>query len=175
MTGMRKGLLILSGSVLAVLIAGFLLPERLDIPVDGAGENDWNHQTFWYAPWGASGVHHGIDIFAEAGTPVIAATAGIVVYRGDMGRGGNVVIVLGPKWRFHYYAHLSGFDVAPGQWAGRSALLGRVGTTGNAAGRPPHLHYSVATPFPHFWLYQSGAYGWRRMFVLNPHEMLMSR
>lgn len=169
------GLLILAGLPVVLLIAGLFVPERLVIPVDGADENDWNHQTFWYAPWGASGVHHGIDIFAEEGSPVIAATAGIVVYRGELGRGGNVVIVLGPKSRFHYYAHLSGFDVEPGQWVGRSELLGQVGRTGNAAGRPPHLHYSVATPIPKFWRYRSGPYGWRLMFVLDPHEMLMAR
>ena len=175
MTRARTGLSILSGCVLAVLVGGLLLPERLDIPVDGADENDWNHETFWHAPWGASGVHHGIDIFADAGTPVLAATAGFVVFRGNLGRGGDVVVVLGPKWRFHYYAHLSRFDVGPGEWVGAAEPLGRVGTTGNARGGPPHLHYSVATPIPYVWLYRSGPYGWRRMFVLDPHRMLMSR
>lgn len=171
----KRVLLTASGLVVAVLVTGFLLPERPAIPVDGADENDWNHQTFWHAPWGASGVHHGIDIFAAEGTPVIAATGGFVVYRGELGRGGKVVIVLGPKWRFHYYAHLSGFDVEPGQWVGRSEPLGQVGKTGNAADRPPHLHYSVATPIPYFWRYRNGSYGWRLMFVLDPHEMLMAR
>ena len=171
----RNILLILAGLVLMVTVAGLLTPERLAIPVDGADQNDWNHQTFWHAPWGASGVHHGIDIFAASGTPVLAATPGIVVFRGELGRGGNVVLVLGPKWRFHYYAHLSDFDVQEGQWVGGAEPLGRVGTSGNAAGRPAHLHYSVVTPIPYPWRFRTGPYGWRRMFFLNPHAMLMAR
>ncbi len=169
------GLLILAGLFAVLLAAGLLVPERLVIPVEGADENDWNHETFWYAPWGASGVHRGIDIFAATGTPVVAATPGLVVFQGEMGRGGNVVLVLGPKWRFHYYAHLSRIDVERGQWVGRAETVGLVGTTGNAVNRPPHLHYTVVTPLPHVWVDLSGPHGWQRMFFLNPHAMLMAR
>jgi len=31
----------------------------------GATPKDWNHATFWYEPWGKSGVHKGIDIFGK--------------------------------------------------------------------------------------------------------------
>ena len=89
-----------------VLLAGFVLPERLAIPVQGASEQDWNHHTFWHEPWGKSGVHKGIDIFSNAGTPVISSTYGVVVFKGKIRLGGNVIAVLGPKWRVHYYAHL---------------------------------------------------------------------
>ncbi len=101
-------------AMIVVLAAGFLLPERLLIPVAGATPADWHHETFWYEPWGASGVHKGIDIFAPEGRPVIAASPGLVVFVGDFGRGGRSVAVLGPKWRLHYYAHLSRADVAFG-------------------------------------------------------------
>ena len=175
MRRIRIGLLILAALFVVLLIAVLLVPERLVIPVEGADESDWNHETFWYAPWGASRVHRGIDIFAAAGTPAVSATPGVVVFQGELGRGGKVVLVLGPKWRFHYYAHLSRIDVERGQWVGRAETVGLVGTTGNAADRPPHLHYTIVTPLPHVWAEQSGPHGWQRMFFLNPHAMLMAR
>jgi murein DD-endopeptidase MepM/ murein hydrolase activator NlpD len=147
----RKTLKIVVLAGLAVLLAGFVLPERLVIPVADAGAADWNHDTFWYAPWGISGTHKGIDIFADSGTPAVAASSGIVVFQGTLGRGGSVVVVLGPKWRFHYYAHMERSDARLGQWISRGAPLGTVGTTGNAAGKPPHLHYSIFTAVPYPW------------------------
>jgi murein DD-endopeptidase MepM/ murein hydrolase activator NlpD len=47
-----------------------------------------------------------VDIFAKEGTRVVASTTGIVLFTGEVRRGGNVVVVLGSKWRVHYYAHL---------------------------------------------------------------------
>lgn len=63
------------GIVFAVVIlVGYLVPERLVIPVENATTSDWNKDTFWHEPWGASGVHKGIDIFAPKGRHVLAAT-----------------------------------------------------------------------------------------------------
>lgn len=160
---------------MTILAAGFFVPERLVIPVARATEADWNHRTFWHYPWGRSVVHAGIDIFAGAGTTAVSATPGIVVFQGRTGRGGNVVVVLGPKWRFHYYAHLKSAGVGPGELVSRAEPVGEVGATGNAAGKPPHLHYSIFTPIPYPWLYDNGRLGWMRMFVLNPHERLTAR
>lgn len=170
----RKPLKLAALAVVIFLVAGFLLPERLTIPVAGATAADWNHDTFWSHPWGPSGVHKGIDIFAAEGRPVVAATGGLVVFQGTLGLGGHVVAVLGPRWRFHYYAHLSRADVGVGRWVARGEVLGAVGTTGNAAGTPPHLHYSVVTPIPYPWRLRLGPQGWLRPFFLNPHEMLLA-
>jgi hypothetical protein len=97
---------------LAALVGiGLLLPGRAVIPVAGASARDWNPRSFWYEPWGASGVHKGIDIFAAQGRTVVAATAGIVIYRGEMGPSGNaagkaphlhyaVVSLLPLPWRY---------------------------------------------------------------------------
>lgn len=156
------------------LITGFFWPEDLIIPVRDANDNDWNHQTFWH-PWGASGVHMGIDIFAEHGQAVISATHGVVLWTGDWGRGGQVAFVLGPKWRLHYYAHMSQITIKPGAWLSQGDSIGSVGDTGNAAGKPPHLHYSIITPIPYPWHWESGEYGWRKLFILNPHEKLIQR
>ncbi|MDJ0939743.1 MAG: M23 family metallopeptidase [Woeseiaceae bacterium] len=155
-----------------LLVAGYLLPERLIIPVEGATTRDWNEQTFWYEPWGVSGVHKGIDIFAPAGQPVIAATGGVVVFSGTLGIGGNVVVVLGPKWRFHYYAHLKRRDVSFGRFVGRGARLGTVGNSGNAAGTPSHLHYSIATLIPYPWRITTETQGYLKMFFLDPDAKL---
>ena len=169
----RRTLRISALAGLAVLLAGFAVPERLVVPVAGASDRDWNHGTFWYAPWGRSGVHKGIDIFADTGTPAVAASSGFVVFRGRLGLGGNIAVVLGPKWRFHYYAHMERTDVRIGTWVWRGEPLGTVGTTGNAAGKPPHLHYSIVTPVPYPWRARGGPQGWLRVFFLNPHQKLL--
>lgn len=101
---------------------------------------------------GRSGVHKGIDIFARSGTPVRSASYGLVLYRGEIALGGKVVLVLAPKWRLHYYAHLDSLDTYPGQPVLAGSRLGAVGTTGNARGKPAHLHYAIITLLPYPWL-----------------------
>jgi len=101
--------------LLLVLVSGLCLPELLIIPVKGATKSDWNPKSFWFSPWGKSGVHKGIDIFAKEGTPVIAACSGLVVQAGFTPGGGNVVSVLSLKWRIHYYAHLKNIKAKNGR------------------------------------------------------------
>ena len=163
---------LLLGTTLALLFGlGFVWPDDACIPVAGASVHDWNAASFWYEPWGRSGVHKGIDVFAQEGRPVIAAVAGVVIYQGQLGIGGNVVAVLGPKWRVHYYAHLASNDVVP-RFVARGAALGRVGTSGNAAGKPPHLHYAVISLVPLPWRYSAATQGWKQMFYLDPGMLL---
>lgn len=159
--------------IIGVVFAGYFLPERSVIPVQGASEQDWNHHTFWYGPWGRSGVHKGIDIFSPAGTPVIASTYGVVVFKGKIKLGGNVIAVLGPKWRVHYYAHLKDFNVNSGSFVNTAETIGSVGTSGNAQGKPPHLHYSIITLLPYLWRWDTTTQGWKKIFILNPSEKLL--
>ncbi|WJG08578.1 M23 family metallopeptidase [Aliiglaciecola sp. LCG003] len=151
---------------------GLLLPSSQIIPVLGADSTDWNHDTFWHSPWGSSGMHKGIDIFAIQRTPVIASTYGVVVKVAQSDKGGRYVLVLGPKWKLHYYAHLDDTQAKPGDWLGSGQQLGLVGTTGNAAERPPHLHYAIYSLLPYFWLADDTPQGWKKMFILNPQEYL---
>ncbi|QWV94209.1 M23 family metallopeptidase [Geomonas oryzisoli] len=161
--------LILAGLVaVLVLFLGFVPSDRLAMPVKGASSADWNPKSFWCSPWGKSGVHRGIDIFAQEGTPVMAASPGIVVYAGYDTIGGNVVSILGPKWRIHYYAHLKEIAVKNGDFLHRGVEVGTVGCTGNAAGKPPHLHYAIVTQIPHVRQWRGGKYGFDRMFYLDP-------
>ena len=159
--------------LLSVFMVGFMIPETSRIPVSGATTSDWNPQSFWYYPWGRSGTHKGIDIFAKNGTPVLAATDGLVVRTGFDSLGGNYVLVLGAKWRFHDYAHWQSIDTSSGHWLKAGSVLGRVGDSGNAKGKPPHLHYQIQTPFPQLAQYQQNQpQAWQRLFYINPNQFL---
>jgi murein DD-endopeptidase MepM/ murein hydrolase activator NlpD len=142
------------------------------MPVEGATHSSYDKHSFWYYPWGKSVTHKGVDIFAKKGTSVHSATSGLVLYKGIMGRGGNVILVLGPKWRIHYYAHLNKFCTSEGCWVGHDDVIGQVGNTGNAAGKPSHLHYSIITLFPYPWRADLSHQGYKKMFYLNPIEYL---
>jgi len=157
-------------TLLGIIIIGYLLPNNMIIPVKGATKSSWNKKSFWCYPWGKSGTHKGIDIFAKEGTDVIASTGGLVVYRGVLGRGGNVLLVLGPKWRLHYYAHLKNFSTYKFSFVSKGEKIGQVGTTGNAKGKPPHLHYSYLTLIPYPWRIDFTHQGWKKMFYLNPQD-----
>jgi murein DD-endopeptidase MepM/ murein hydrolase activator NlpD len=98
----------------------------------------------WGAPRSAGRRHEGIDIFAPKGTPVLSTTRGVVTRIGTNRLGGQVVGVLGPGLEWHYYAHLDRFGAyREGDVVNAGDVLGYVGTTGNARGTPPHLHYGI--------------------------------
>ncbi|MBI4485879.1 MAG: M23 family metallopeptidase [Acidobacteria bacterium] len=83
--------------------------------------------------------HHGVDIFAPRGTPVLAAAGGIVTSGGTSSLGGNVVWIARPGRReAHYYAHLDRQLVTPGTFVEAGDVIGTVGNTGNARGTLPH-------------------------------------
>lgn len=154
--------------VLLIILSGFLIPQTFRMPVKGATKSSFNQQSYWYYPWGKSGTHKGVDIFANKGIAVNPATKGLVIYKGELGRGGKVVMVLGPKWRVHYYAHLDTITAKLFSYVNGQDTIGTVGTTGNAKGKEPHLHYSLITLFPYVWQIDSAKQGWKKMFYLNP-------
>ncbi len=152
-----------------IFIVGLVIPDdRSIIPVKNATSKDWNPKSFWYYPWGKSGIHKGIDIFSPYGQPVIASTGGIVLQAGFWKNGGQTVTVLGPKWRLHYYAHLSEKNVRVGYIVSAGDTLGKVGNTGNAIGKQPHLHYSIFTLIPYFWRSDKTPYGSQKKWYINP-------
>lgn len=159
--------------LLSVFMLGFMIPETSRIPVSGATAADWNPRSFWYYPWGRSGTHKGIDIFASNGTAVLAATDGLVVSTGFDSLGGSYVLMLGAKWRFHYYAHLQSIDTTGARWVKAGSVVGKVGDSGNAQGKPPHLHYQIQTLFPQLAHYeQHQPQAWNKLFYINPHQFL---
>lgn len=153
---------------IVVLLIGFLVPQDLRMPVVGATAKSYNHQTFWYEGWGASIVHKGVDVFAKKGTPINSSTSGIVISTGNGRKSGKFVLVLGPKWRLHYYAHLDEITTTRFAFVNSNTQIGTVGNTGNAATTPAHLHYAILTPIPYPWLADDSTLGWQKMFYLNP-------
>ena len=118
-------------------------PETLQMPVEGVRAARVA-DTFG-APRGSDRRHEGVDIFAPRGTPVLAATDGLVVGIRDTGLGGRQVWLMGPGRQRHYYAHLDDWAelLSVGDLVRAGDPLGTVGDTGNARGTPPHLHYGV--------------------------------
>lgn len=158
--------------VFFVLAFGVFFEQGIIIPVKGAAPRDWNPEAFWHPSWGTSGVHKGIDIFARRGTDAVAAVSGLIVYQGKLKLGGNVLMLLDPKWRLHYYAHLDSVMPRIGEWVYQGRVVGKVGNTGNARGRPPHLHYSIMSLIPCLGRYSDRPEGWKLMFYLNPADHL---
>lgn len=89
--------------------------------------------------------HQGTDVFAEAGTPLVAVERGMVGRVGEVGLGGLRVWLIGESGTNYYYAHLSAFagGLEEGQFVEAGTVLGLVGNTGNAVGTPPHVHFQV--------------------------------
>jgi murein DD-endopeptidase MepM/ murein hydrolase activator NlpD len=101
----------------------------------------------WHVPREGERFHEGQDIFARRGTPILSATEGYVVRIGENPMGGHTVSVLGAGAMVYYYAHLDSYapNLVVGEQVNTETVLGYVGTTGNAAGTQPHLHFGVYT------------------------------
>lgn len=165
MNSFRISLLI----VLAVFVLGCLPSTRAIVPVEGATAADWHPQSFWYHPWGRSGTHKGIDIFARPGKPVLAAVSGLVLASGNNEMGSNYTLVLGAKWRLYYYAHLQKSTVKALQPIRQGQVIGAVGNTGNAQGKAPHLHFAIRSLLPIWQQYRADApQAWNLLFYLDP-------
>jgi murein DD-endopeptidase MepM/ murein hydrolase activator NlpD len=100
--------------------------------------------------WGAfradTGFHEGNDIFAAAGTPVVAVCDGSLNRVGTLPISGNRLWVKCTKGGdSFFYAHLSAFatDTRDGLHVTPGQVIGFVGSTGDAEQTPPHLHFEV--------------------------------
>ncbi|HYV91751.1 MAG TPA: M23 family metallopeptidase [Chitinophagales bacterium] len=162
-------------ALFTIITVGLIVPQKFSMPVDGATKNSYNPESFWYYPWGKSVTHKGVDIFAKEGTNVSSSVSGLVIYTGKIEMGGNVILILGPKWRLHYYAHLKEIKTSALSWASRDEIIGTVGTSGNAKGKEPHLHYAIATLIPYLWRIDTDHQGWKKMFYLNPIDYLENK
>ncbi len=98
--------------------------------------------------------HAGVDISAPMGTPVHAAADGIVYSAEYVGGGyGKMVIIDHGNGMRTRYAHLSAFEVVPGQEIRRGEVIALSGNTGRVTA--PHLHYEVrmggtaVNPYPY--------------------------
>ncbi|MBS1262343.1 MAG: Murein DD-endopeptidase MepM [Calditrichaeota bacterium] len=104
--------------------------------------------TYGYRRHPVSGryrMHHGLDLAADRGTPVVAAGKGTVTKlgRGHPGYGNWLQIRHGNTGFETRYGHLRRFarGIHAGTKVEQGQVIGYVGSTGNATG--PHLHYEV--------------------------------
>jgi murein DD-endopeptidase MepM/ murein hydrolase activator NlpD len=89
--------------------------------------------------------HHGDDIFAPEGTPLLAVASGVVFSVGPNPIGGNRLWLRDDRGNEFYYAHLEAYSplAVDGARVEAGDVLGYLGRTGDAEGTPPHLHFEV--------------------------------
>ena len=89
--------------------------------------------------------HHGDDIFAPLGAPLLACAGGTVFSVGWNEVGGNRLWLRDAQGNAFYYAHLSAFSplAVNGKHVRAGEVVGFVGNTGDAAGTPYHLHFEI--------------------------------
>jgi murein DD-endopeptidase MepM/ murein hydrolase activator NlpD len=93
----------------------------------------------------SGGWHHGDDIFAPLGAPILAVASGSVFSVGWNRVGGNRLWLRDGQGNLFYYAHLSAFTplAVNGNKVNAGDVLGFVGNTGDAQGTPTHLHFEI--------------------------------
>lgn len=85
--------------------------------------------------------HDGVDIKAEKGTPIRAASGGKVAFSGRLQGYGNMIIIRHEDNFFTVYAHNSKNSVNKEEKVTKGQVVGYVGATGRATG--PHVHFEV--------------------------------
>ncbi len=115
----------------------------LQFPVSGV-DSRVIRSFFGDARDGGARDHHGVDIFAPRGTPVVAAADGYVTRVRTGGLGGKTVWMrTSAGGASLYYAHLDSQIARPRTRVETGDTLGLVGNTGNARTTPPHLHFGI--------------------------------
>lgn len=86
-------------------------------------------------------LHQGIDLAAKVGSPIYAASPGVITHSGwESGYGQSVVIDHGKGLKTRY-AHCSKLLIRVGLPVQKGQIIARVGSTGHSTG--PHLHFEV--------------------------------
>jgi Membrane proteins related to metalloendopeptidases len=122
-----------------------ILRRELGVPLQGVPATAL-HDTFNELR-GGTRPHEALDIMAPRGTPVLSASSGRVLKLFNSVPGGLMVYAVDSTGRYILkYGHLDGYmpGIVDGQALTRGQPIGIVGTTGNAAGGAPHLHFAMA-------------------------------
>lgn len=86
-------------------------------------------------------LHSGTDVAGTRGTPIRAASSGVVLRAQWEAGNGNTVTIDHGDGVITRYAHTSQMLVEPGERVEPGDAVARVGSTGLATG--PHLHFEV--------------------------------
>jgi biotin carboxyl carrier protein len=97
----------------------------------------WRRHPFLAEP----SVHEGLDFAAPLGTPILAASGGIVRTAAHHGGFGNLIEIDHGEGLMTRYAHAKVLLVKKGDLVRRGQMIARVGSTGLSTG--PHLHFEV--------------------------------
>ena len=117
------------------------LPPAAEFPV--RGRVGWGEQDARFGAYRGGRAHEGQDVFAKAGTPLVAIRDGRIVEKGDDGGRGNYVAIWSPAARrtFVYLHMLRPSRLGPGDTVERGERVGAVGCTGSCWG--DHLHLEI--------------------------------
>lgn len=100
-----------------------------------------SYRNSWGEPRSGGRHHKGTDIMAPRGAPVVATVSGTVMSKYSR-LGGKTIYLTGDNgWRY-YYAHLNGYVVTSGR-VKAGQLIAYNGSTGNASGGAPHVHFQM--------------------------------
>lgn len=113
------------------------LPTTL--PAEGRLSSGYGHRI--HPIHGVGKMHTGVDIAAPGGTPIYAASDGIVSFSGRRNGYGNTVELDHGYGYATLYAHASKLVVKSGDTVTRGQLIALVGSTGASTGN--HLHFEV--------------------------------
>ena len=91
---------------------------------------------------GASTYHQGVDLSADAGTPIYASRAGVVSTATYGSAAGYYVKINHGDGFSSIYMHMSNYVVSAGQAVSAGQLIGYVGKSGVATGY--HLHFGIS-------------------------------
>ena len=122
------------------------IPRQLVDPLEGEVVTAFSMEELVYnATLGDWRTHDGVDIAAEAGTSVLAASSGTVIsVEEDPLMGTTVVIEHDGGYRTTYSNLQAEPSVAEGDTVSAGQIIGAVGDTAAAeAAQGPHLHFSV--------------------------------
>lgn len=116
---------------------------------------------------GGARAHHGTDIAAPRGTPVLAAADGTVEKLFNSRLGGTTLYVRSPdRAHVYYYAHLAGYaeGITEGTPVRAGQTIGYVGDSGDAGPGNTHLHFGVQR--------MRAGEGWWQGEDVNPYPLL---
>ena len=115
-------------------IDNFIMPLEGEIIEPFGTKRTLDHKIDW-------GYHGGVDLSADAGTPIHASNGGIVELSDNLPVYGNVVVINHGQGFATIYMHMKESHVAEGDKVEKGEVIGLVGSTGLSTG--PHLHWGL--------------------------------